>query len=118
MCDDRPTPEEFAAFDAALATLRADLKADRDELIVALTWRRTELALSQAEVARRTGTTQSAISDFENHRVDPRLDSLQRWARALGLRLVLTLSTPASAGAPEAPPKEDLQNRIGEENRG
>lgn len=74
-----------------------DLKAVRDEVIVALTWRRAELGWSQAEVAQRAGTTQSAISDFEQRRVEPKLDSLQRWARALGLRLALTLHC-----APEA----------------
>lgn len=47
--------------------------------------------LSQKTVASAMGTTQSAISDIENGRVDPRLSTLQRYARAVGKRLAVIL---------------------------
>ncbi len=33
------------------------------------------------------GTTQSSVSEIESGRVDPQLRTLQRYARAIGLRL-------------------------------
>lgn len=42
-------------------------------------------------VAAAMGTTQSAVSDIENGRVDPRLSTLQRYARAVGGRLEIAL---------------------------
>src|SRR5687767_12206665 len=42
---------------------------------------------SQQAIADKMGTTQSAVSDIENGRVDPRLSTLQRYARAVDRRL-------------------------------
>jgi transcriptional regulator with XRE-family HTH domain len=53
--------------------------------------RRAALGMTQHELASLMGTTQSAVSDFESGRHDPRLSTLDRWARALGLRLGYTL---------------------------
>src|SRR5262249_4305714 len=47
--------------------------------------------LSQAEVAEQMSTTQSAISEMEKLIVEPRLSTLQRYARILGLRLSIGL---------------------------
>lgn len=43
--------------------------------------------LSQREVARRMETTQSAVAKFERTGGDPRLSTLQRYARAVGAQL-------------------------------
>jgi DNA-binding XRE family transcriptional regulator len=59
--------------------------------------RATRLAagLTQAEVARRTGTTQSAVARAEGPGANPRLETLQRMARALGHEVVLRPSPAA-----------------------
>ncbi len=44
-------------------------------------------AWSQAELARRAGTTQARVSDVENAIGNPRLETLERVAEALGLVL-------------------------------
>jgi transcriptional regulator with XRE-family HTH domain len=59
---------------------------DLDAIRRSLCARRTALGLSQAELARLMGTTQSAVSDLENGRCAPRIETLARWAEALGLR--------------------------------
>jgi predicted NBD/HSP70 family sugar kinase/transcriptional regulator with XRE-family HTH domain len=64
-------------------------RRQREELIEALVQARN--GRSQKKVAAWMGTTQSAISDIENGRVDPRLSTLQRYARAVGTRLEVTL---------------------------
>ena len=61
----------------------------REDLLVNLV--RARKKLSQKKVAIAMGTTQSAISDIENGRVDPRLSTLQRYARAVGKRLAVIL---------------------------
>ncbi|MGH3925066.1 MAG: helix-turn-helix domain-containing protein, partial [Pseudonocardiaceae bacterium] len=45
--------------------------------------------LSQAEVALRIGTTQSAVARLESARSDTRLSTVQRYAEAVGARLVV-----------------------------
>lgn len=48
---------------------------------------RVERGLSQADVAERIGTTQSAIARLESGRSDPRLSTLGRYADVVGARL-------------------------------
>ena len=54
---------------------------------------RTEAGLTQAEVAARAGTTQSAIARLESgtRRHSPSIATLQRYARALGYRIEVKL---------------------------
>jgi predicted transcriptional regulator len=52
-----------------------------------LTTLRRELGLSQAEVAARMGTSQSAVARFEAGDLDVRLSTLDRYSTALGARL-------------------------------
>lgn len=54
---------------------------------------RTVLGMTQAEVARRIGTTQSAIARLESGggRHSPSLATLRKYAHALGCRLELKL---------------------------
>lgn len=57
-----------------------------------LVTRRRALGLSQRAVAARMGTTQSAVSDLE-HGVNPNpsVDTLHRWAQALGVTVTVAL---------------------------
>lgn len=52
---------------------------------------RISQGLTQAKLAERMGTTQSAISDLESGTYDPRLHTLVRWAHALGMTMTITL---------------------------
>jgi transcriptional regulator with XRE-family HTH domain len=47
---------------------------------------RIEAGLSQVELARRLGTTQSVVSRWERGHDEPRLSTLARIVRACGLR--------------------------------
>lgn len=83
--------------DAMLAEVDADPAAQaafEDAM-----WRRaffTRLAAvrgdrKQREVASLMGTTQSAVSDLEQGRVDPRLSTVQRYTRAVGAHVDVAL---------------------------
>lgn len=69
-------------------------KADTEFAIVeALVRARTGAKLSQAELARRIGTTQSAIARLEGGGVSPSLSTLRRYAEATGTKLQVSLIT-------------------------
>lgn len=70
-------------------------KADTEyALIEALIRARTKASLSQAELARRIGTTQSAIARLEGGNVSPTLATLKRYAEATGARLQIEIVSP------------------------
>jgi transcriptional regulator with XRE-family HTH domain len=52
---------------------------------------RTEAGLTQAELAERMGTTQSAIARMEGGGTRPSLDTLEKVAAAVGQELVVGL---------------------------
>ena len=62
-------------------------------LIEALIRARTTARLTQAELARRLGTTQSAIARLEGGRVSPSFATLRRYAEATGTRLTVGLTS-------------------------
>ena len=64
---------------------------DEFALIEALVHARTAAKLTQAELARRLGTTQSAIARLEGGRVSPSFATLRRYAEATGTRLTVGL---------------------------
>jgi transcriptional regulator with XRE-family HTH domain len=68
-----------------------ELDALASELVSAdLAWvtqlvaRRKQLGLTQADVARAMGRSQSVVSDIETMSSDPRLSTLRRYALAIG----------------------------------
>ena len=61
--------------EAALSTRR---------LVRELTDRRRTLGVSQTVIAARMGTSQSALARLEAGGSDPRLSTIERYARALG----------------------------------
>ena len=83
----------------AQALERADVKAAYDQLdeefslLDAFLKARASAGITQAEIAERIGTTQSAIARLEsgNGKNSPSLATLQKYAHALGCRLELRL---------------------------
>ncbi len=61
------------------------------ELKSALVAARIKGELTQAEIAERAGTTQSAIARFESGRTNPTLAFMQRLAEALDAKLEVRL---------------------------
>lgn len=64
---------------------------DEFRLIEELVRARTAAKLTQAELARRLDTTQSAIARLEGGGVSPSLATLRRYAEATGSRLTVGL---------------------------
>lgn len=65
---------------------RQDVK-ERFALVDALVTCRKARGLSQKEVAERMGVKQPTVSGFENEGSDPRLSTVQRYARAVDCRV-------------------------------
>jgi len=61
-------------------------------LIGAMLDARNKKGMTQAEIAQRAGTTQSAIARFEAGRTNPTLEFASRLSYALGARLEIKLS--------------------------
>jgi transcriptional regulator with XRE-family HTH domain len=70
---------EYEAADAEFALIEALVRA------------RTHANLSQAELAKRIGTTQSAIARLEGGRVSPSVSTLRRYAEATGAKLKIDI---------------------------
>lgn len=60
-------------------------------IIEALVRARAKAKLTQAELAQRIGTTQSAIARLEGGGVSPTLATLRRYAEATGAKLEIKL---------------------------
>jgi DNA-binding XRE family transcriptional regulator len=58
----------------------------------ALIGARARAKLSQAEVARRMGTSQSAVARMESGRTPPSMTSLRKYAKATGSRVEIRLT--------------------------
>ena len=71
--------EEYARVDEEYALIEALVRA------------RTAAKLTQAELARRLGTTQSTVARLEGGRVSPSFATLRRYAEATGSRLTVDL---------------------------
>ena len=67
--------EEYARVDAEFSLIEAMIRARRDA------------KLTQAELAEKIGTTQSAIARLEAGRVSPSISTLRRYAEATGHQL-------------------------------
>ncbi len=71
--------EEYARVDEVYALVETMIRA------------RTAANLTQSELARRIGTTRSAVARLEGGRVLPSLSTLRRYAEATGTRLNVKL---------------------------
>lgn len=107
------TPEEAAKYRAVREQVAGELPdliarhheriASRDDLqaiLAQLKAVREERGLSLADVSERTGMDRSALSKLETgHRENPTIETLTRYAEAVGKRLVLSLTdAPSVAG--------------------
>lgn len=64
----------------------------RNAILDALVAARRSQGITQNVVAQTIDVTQSTVSQFESEGSDPRLRTLQRYARAVGMRVVFTLA--------------------------
>ncbi len=71
------------------------------EIAAALIAARSRAGLSQAQVAKRMGPTQSVIARLESGRQCPSLNSLERYAKATGNRLRVEFVATEKAGRAE-----------------
>ena len=76
---------------------KREYKALEEEFTLAgeLIGARARAKLTQAEVARRMGTSQSAVARMESGRALPSTASLRKYAKAVGHRVVITLKKAA-----------------------
>ena len=79
-------PDDQAVFDEAYATAGLAM-----ELAETAYRARESAGLTQTELARRMGTTQSAIAAIEAGARTPTVDLLERLARACGGRLTIRI---------------------------
>lgn len=61
------------------------------DLAFALAEARREAGLTQSEMAHRMGTSQAAVARLEGGKVKPTWETVERYARALGRRAVVSL---------------------------
>ena len=73
--------------------------ADEFSLAEALIKARVQAGLTQKELAQRMNTTQSVIARMEGGRVKPSSRTLERFAKATGMRMKISFvpDTPVSA---------------------
>jgi DNA-binding XRE family transcriptional regulator len=104
--DRRLTPEEAARYNALREQVAQDLPAlverhhqrmaaldQVDELLKQLKAAREEQGLSLADLTERTGMDRSALSKLETgQRPNPTVETLVRYAEAVGKRLVVSLA--------------------------
>ena len=67
------------------------------DLTMALDAARGEANPSQAEIARRMGTSQPAVARLESGRGNPSLATLRRYAEATGTKLRISFERPTEA---------------------
>lgn len=68
-----------------------DALAEEFELAREMITARNRAGLTQADVAERMGTTQSAIARIESGRRQPSMRTVQRYAQAIGCKAVVRL---------------------------
>lgn len=78
MAEDPEYRAAYEALDEEFALIKALMKA------------RKRSRLSQAEIASRMGTTESAVSRLESGRIKPSTRTLERYAAATGHRLKIS----------------------------
>lgn len=100
MDGDAPVGSTARAASDRRAARSADYRAERERLepvrevarqVILL---RTRAGISQEELARRVGTSKSAIARLESGRHQPTVETLRRVAAAFDVRLVIEFETP------------------------
>lgn len=82
-----------------------------------LGWRlaaaRQNAGVTQAELAARMGTTQSSVSRLEAGRATPSVESIERYARALGRPISLTFGATESQHLSRTRKRERVKKALG-----
>ena len=78
----------------------AEIEAQRAEFVKAMVAARKKSGLSQAEVAKRMGTTQSVVARLESGAQKPSLHTVERFAAACSMRVKITLVPSVSSKKP------------------
>ena len=94
------TKKDFVSFDEMKRQMFArqgfkeayDALEPKYVLISAMLDARNKKGMTQADIAKRAGTTQSAIARFESGRTNPTLDFATRLSSALGAKLEIRLA--------------------------
>jgi transcriptional regulator with XRE-family HTH domain len=73
---------------------------------------RKRAGLTQAELARRAGTSQPVISAYEHGRRDPSIETLRRLVRATGGELRLAVGARSDTELPPAVDDEERAARL------
>lgn len=68
----------------------------RQDFMAELVNKRIESGIKSKDVARAMGVTPSTVSELENHQDDPRLSTVQRYARAIGVSVSFATVSPAA----------------------
>lgn len=89
---------EQEATDPEFKTARRHI-AERHRLLDSLVNVRKRKKLTQQQVADRLGISQPSVAEFEGEASDPKLSTLQRYARAVGMRLVVLVAAAPVDGA-------------------
>lgn len=87
--------------DELLAAI-ADVK-ESHALLDSLVDHRNRLKLSQKEIATRMGVSQSTVAGFESEMNDPRISTVQRYARAIGMRVGFKVESKSPTASPMMP---------------
>lgn len=75
-----------------------DDAVQRQDFMAELVTKRIALGIKARDVAAAMGVTPSTVSELENHQDDPRLSTIQRYARAIGVSVSFTTVSPAAQG--------------------
>jgi DNA-binding XRE family transcriptional regulator len=67
-----------------------DDETQRGRVVLELVTLREAFGLTQTDIGKRMGVEQPTVSQFENG-ADPRLSTLQRYARALGAKVMIVV---------------------------
>ena len=98
-----PSPEELIASGAGADFTLHGVYPYLRTFLAALKAAREEAGLSLADVSRRCGVDKAALSRLENgQNHNPTLDTLWRYAAALGRRLLLDTEAIAPTAVPDA----------------
>ena len=88
------------SIDAMMARTQTRLKAFNKDIARAIAHARTSAGVTQIELAKRMGTTQTAIARLESGRVAPNTSTLQRFAAAIERRLVIDFQESSTSQTP------------------
>ena len=85
-----PRPSRVLRKSGASRILRCEVPA-RLAVKLELRWARQRVGLTQEALARRAGVTQPMIAKMENPDYNPTIETLEKVAKALGVRLEVSL---------------------------